>query len=126
MIVLEPTDVLQLVTNGPAVLKIHVSWVDNGGLPDLGRKNTSVNSASTTTIVPTPPAGTFRNVKFISIQNIDPSVSNTISVLQNDEATPQPIQPLGGGVLLAGYTLTYNDLNGWKLFNTAGAGSGPA
>jgi hypothetical protein len=67
---ISPSDVLQLVTTATAAQQatVHVSYVDwNGSYPIPGRQNTSVSSATTTTIVDAPGSGIQRNIKFINI-----------------------------------------------------------
>ena len=121
-----PSDQIDLQSGGTVSIKVHVSYVDVAGSPaaaSVGRKNTAINSATTTPIVTSPPVGTSRNVKFVSVQNTDPAVSEAIEILHTDGTTIVPLQTL---TLPAGWTLTYNDLNGWSLFNASGSRNGPA
>jgi hypothetical protein len=73
MILLTSTsDVIRVVTSPAAAIDAHASWVDNqSGSVVPARANTNISTAGTTTIVPAPPAGTQRNVKYISVRNKD-------------------------------------------------------
>jgi hypothetical protein len=119
MILLVSTvSLVQVVSGGTQVLQVLASWVDvNGTVVTPGGKNTSINSASTTTVVASPAASTSRNLKQLSIQNTDAAASVVVTVQHTDGTTPVQLQKL---TLLAGYTLTYEDGAGWLLFNASG------
>jgi hypothetical protein len=108
------TDLIQLVTSGTQVLKVHASYLDSTGVVVTpGRQNTSIPSAGTTTIVGSPvTAGVSRNVKFISIYNTDTTSPNTITVQHFVTGTPIVLQTI---VLYPGLLFTYNDTTGWRL-----------
>lgn len=80
------SDVIRIVTGAAADVDVHASYVDNASTvitPD--RKNTvTINTATTTTVVPAPAASTQRNVKAILIHNTSPTVTTTVTVQHFD------------------------------------------
>jgi hypothetical protein len=119
MILLTSTnDKIQVITGGTQAVKVHASYVDvSGATVTPGRLNTAIASAATTDVVASPAASTQRNLKHLSIYNSDASVSDTITVQHTDGTTVIILIKL---TLLAGYTLTYNDLDGWVLMDASG------
>ena len=125
MILLTSTgDLLQVIT-GSAVANIvcHASWVDNAsGTITPGRTNTSISTATTTTVVAAPGASTQRNLKFLSITNTHASSSCLITIQHTDGTT---VVPLWKGTLSAGMYVQVDELGGIRLFSAGGIQLGP-
>lgn len=84
------TDKLQLVTSSAADISVHASFIDYVQSPESatpGKQNTAIASATTTDIVASPAASTFRNVKFLSFRNKHASTSNDVTVLFDANGT---------------------------------------
>jgi hypothetical protein len=106
------SDILRVVT-GTAVAQIgvHASWVDNNaGAITPGRTNTAITTATTTTIVGSPAASTYRAVKFVAIQNNDPVKNSLITVQHYNGTTSSDIITVR---LLPNETLYYVN-ESWK------------
>ena len=82
------TDKLQVITSSGADIDVHASFVDNASnVMTPGKQNTAITTATTTDIVATPGASVVRNVKFLSLRNIDASLNNALTVQINVSAT---------------------------------------
>lgn len=119
MILLNATAaLLQVVSGSTLAIAVHASWVDvNGTTITPGCLNTLISTGTTTTVVGSPGSGTSRNIKHVSIANTDASASESIIVQHNDGSNVARLIAL---TLKAGYTLTYNDLDGWVLLDGSG------
>jgi hypothetical protein len=112
------TDKLSLITSGTQALSVHVSYVDvNGAVVTPDKKNTAISTATTTDITGSPGVSTQRNIKHISIRNKDAAASSTITVQFDQNGTLFELEKI---TLLAGYSYTYNDLDGWVLMDSSG------
>jgi len=115
------SDIIRIVT-GSAVtsLKVHASWVDNAsGTITPGRTNTSISTATTTTIVAPPGSSPVqRNVKTIFITNEDGANSTTVNVQHFDGTTSVE---LSGCTLLPGETLELSEIGHWLHLTAQGA-----
>lgn len=122
MILLTSTsDLVQIITGGAQVVNVHASYADlatTTGLVTVSRTNTIINSAATTTVVPSPGSNVSRNLKTLSIRNTDASVADTVTVNHTDGTTLVTLNSIS---LLAGYTWTWTDEAGWILTNASGA-----
>lgn len=121
MLILKPTADKLTITTATAVTAIecHATYVDNAsGTITTGRLNQSITGAATSDLVASPAASTDRNVKQISIRNTHATSSCVITVKHTDGTTPVTLISL---TLLAGYTLNYNDIDGWELIDPAGS-----
>lgn len=112
-------DLVTVTTSGATVVQVHASFVDQSSPTTFTptRLNTSIVTATVTTVVTSPAGSTQRNVKYLSIQNTDASASNTITVIHTDGVTPVQIFK---ATLLAGWTASYNDLEGWFVVDAGG------
>ena len=114
------SDQVEVVTTANSNIQVHASYVDTTGPTSVlpGRTNTpAITTATTTQIVAGPTGASLqRNVKFISIYN--GGLTQTISVQHTDGSNLIVLVSLS---LLAGYTLSYNDLDGWAVTNANGA-----
>ena len=120
MILLNSTsDLIQVVTSGTQNTAVHASFLDNlaGAITPLRTNTPIISSATTTTVVASPASSTSRNVKFLSIANTDATNSNTITVNHTDGSN---VIQLFKATLPAGWTATYNDLEGWVCIDAGG------
>jgi len=84
------SDLIDVVTSGAATVDVHASYMDYDGTPTTtpGRTNTTITTAATTTVVPSPGgASVKRNVKFLTIRNKDGAVTTDVTVRHNDGST---------------------------------------
>jgi hypothetical protein len=110
------TDKIQLVTDQAVALDVHASWMDlSAGAVTPGRTNTAITTAATTDIIAAPGASTQRNVKNVNVQNKDGSLSCTVTVLFNQNAT---LIQLFKVTLLAGEVLEFVEGIGWFVVTT--------
>lgn len=118
MILGSTSDLIQVIT-GSAVVNtaVHASWVDNAaGTITPGRTNTIISTAATTTVVGSPGASTYRNLKFLSVRNTHASSQNTITIQHTDGTN---VIVLWNGVLNAGMSVQVDE-NGKITVRTAG------
>lgn len=84
------TDKLSVITSSTADIAVHASFVDYVQSPESatpGKQNTAITTATTTDVVASPAASTFRNVKFIGLRNKHASTSNDVTVQFNANGT---------------------------------------
>jgi hypothetical protein len=113
------SDLLELVTGSALTIHVHASWVDlSGSTVTPGRTNSIVTTATTTNVVPSPAAATQRNVKTVTIRNTDAASSLLVTVQHTDGTSLVQLVKI---TLLAGYTLTYNEGDGWQVLDQSGA-----
>lgn len=89
MLVLASTsDAIQVVTGSAlANTLVHASWVDlSGSTVTPGRTNTSISTATTTSVAGSPAVSTYRNVKRLVVRNTNAS-NQTITVQHTDGTT---------------------------------------
>lgn len=126
MLLLNSTsDLVRMVTSAAvSTIEVHTSYVDvNGTTITPGRTNTRITTATTTTIVPSPGAGTTRNVKAIYCTNNNLATTCTVSVEHTDGTNSIELVQY---VLLPGERLTFNEEGGWKHRDNHGAEYPPA
>ena len=115
------TALLQVVTGGTQILHVHASWVDaSGATVTPTGQNTIVSSATTATIVASPPANTQRNVKSLWLQNTDATNSLTITVQHVDGQTQSTTVNIYKATLPAGWSAVYDDARGWGTVDASG------
>jgi hypothetical protein len=112
------SDLLRVVTTSTASTDVHASWVDlNGSTVTPGRTNTPISTATTTTVVASPGASTYRTVKTLTVRNRHASTSQTVTVVHTDGTNAMEVIKC---TLAAGESLMYvegagfwqTDLNG--------------
>lgn len=120
---LKSGDVLSLVTATGADVHVHVSYSDRKGVaPSIdGRKNTSITTATTTTILEgtTGGASAVRDVTALVIRNIDTS-TQTVTVKHNDGTTNVEVYK---AVVAAGGQVQWTAAAGWAASSTTPSGS---
>lgn len=117
--------VIRVITSAAANIDCHASWGDiNGTTLTLGSKNTvNIVTATTTIVVPSPTAGTIRNVKALYFTNTSSSGSTRVAVEHFDGTDAAE---LIGFILLPGENLTFNEEGRWNHRDANGAEYPPA
>ncbi len=125
MLLLSSTsDVVRVITGAAAAIKVHASYVDNAaGVITPGRMNTSITTATTTTVVGSPAASTHRNLKHLNITNTHASQSCNVKVEHFDGTTAVELM---GFVLLPGENMVFNEEGRWVHRDAQGAEYPPA
>lgn len=121
MILLESTtDKIQVVTSTGADVDVHASYIDYDGTTTTpGRKNTAITTAATTDVTGSPASSTHRNVKTLSVRNID-TIAQTAKVQHTDGSTTVTLIQASLG---AGETLVYfdgGDGGNWRMYDANG------
>jgi hypothetical protein len=119
MILLASTsDLIRVVTSAAINTDAHVSWVDNNaGTITPGRTNALITTATTTTVVASPGASTYRTVKSLYVRNRHASTSQDVTILHSDGTN---IPELIKATLLAGDSLRYDEHLGWSVSDAFG------
>lgn len=113
------SDLVRIVTSAAGDIQVHASWVDNNaGTITPGRQNTLISTATTTTVVPSPGAGTQRNVKALQITNNHASNSCFVEVSHTDGTTAAELM---GVTLLPGENLGFREDGSWVHRDANGA-----
>lgn len=125
MLLLSSTsDIVRVITGAAAAIKVHASYVDNAaGVITPGRTNTSITTATTTTVVGSPAASTHRNLKHLNITNTHASASCNVKVEHFDGTTAIELM---GFVLLPGENMVFNEEGRWVHRDAQGAEYPPA
>lgn len=129
MIILNSGDTLQIVTSAAADIRVHVSWVDlnlsTGAVTPGGDGIAPISTATTTTILSGPSAGSVRNVKGIYITNASATV--TCNVTPQVVDTHPHTSLLVGVSVLPGENLNMREDGGWvhRDYNGAEYGFNP-
>lgn len=117
------SDIVRIVTASAVSLTVHASWIDNNaGTITPGRTNTSISGATTTTVVGSPAASTYRAAKTLVIANTHASSSNYINVQHYDGTTSTDVW---SGTLLAGERLVFTEIGEWIHYDSYGAPYAP-
>jgi hypothetical protein len=120
MIILKATsESIQVITSSAAAIDVSVSYADittTSFTPSS--TETKISSAATTTILAAPAASTQRQVKLLTISNIDPTFSSAITVNKLITATTYSLNAVV--TLQIGETLQYIDSNGWVYYASNG------
>lgn len=118
MILLASTsDLLRVVTSSTSAVDVHASFVDlNGANVTPGRQNTLISSATTTTVVSSPAASTYRTVKTLTIRNRGGS-TNVVTVLHSDGTN---VPELLEATLAPDTALHYHEAAGWWVTDNQG------
>lgn len=111
------SDLVRLTTSSTADIDVHASYVDGIDTITPGRKNTTISSATTTTVVASPGSGVFRTVKAMVIRNRHASTSNTVTVIHTDGTNAMELIKV---TLAAGETLYYEEAAGFWTTDVGG------
>lgn len=114
------SSLVRIVTSSASDIEIHCSWVDlNGTTVTASAQNTpSIVTATTTTIVPSPPASTVRNVKGIYCTNNSTNASCVVTVEHTDGTIACELMSF---VMLPGENMTFNEEGRWSHRDAQGA-----
>lgn len=82
-----------------------------------GNSNGTLNGTTAVDVVAAPASSTYRQIKALSITNID-TVVNTITVRYNDNGTSRKVIVAAIGI---GYSLNFEETNGWYVLDASGA-----
>lgn len=114
------SSVIRLVTSAASNIHVHVSWVDKIGTTDTtpASQNYNISTATTTTICPSPPASTPRNVKGIYCTNNSAGASCNVAVEHFDGTIAVELMQF---ILLPGENLGYREDGSWVHRDAQGA-----
>lgn len=129
------TDLVRVVTSGAAAYSVDVyaAWSDvpksrsavtpwpPPGTVSLGRSNTEIASAATTTIVTSPSSTAQREVSTISIRNTHATIACTVSVEHTDGTT---VVTLWQGEVAASESVMCTPSGVWMRYGVDGSSSG--
>lgn len=111
------SDIIEVVTGSAVTIDVHASWVDKDASDFItpGSTNTSITTATTTTVVPAPAADIQRNVQTLNVHNKHATLSClvTVRLVKGTTSTMKLAN------LAAGETLTYVDGDGWEITASA-------
>lgn len=108
---------IQVVTSAAQEIMVHASFADNAsGTITPNTQNTTIATATTTTVVGSPGSSVERNIKYLSFFN-DGSASNALTVQHYDGSTTITLKQV---TLNPGDTLLYDEGNGWSRANSSG------
>lgn len=113
-------DTLEVITSSGADIDYTVSYVDitTSTFTPISVQG-AITTATTTTIVAAPAASTQRQIKLITLRNIDATLSNSITIQKDVSATNY--RQTGNITLYAGETFVYSDTQGYYILNNVGA-----
>lgn len=121
MIVLNATtDSLELTTSAAVSTDYHFSFatVDAAALTFVPASNSAnVATATTTTVVAAPSAGTVRQVKFAAVRNRSTTAAQTITIKVDVSATEFQVF---AATLQPGDTAVFTDAQGWSVLTSSG------
>lgn len=81
-----------------------------------GNSNGTLNGSTAVDVVAAPAASTYRQIKTLSILNVDTS-TQTITVRYNDNGTSRKIIAFS---ILTNYSLNYDETTGWYVLDASG------
>lgn len=111
------SDLLRVVTSAASAVDVQANYADLlSGTVTPGRTNTAITTATTTTIVGSPGASTYRTVKQLSIRNKGGS-TQIVTVLHSDGTT---ICEVIEATLGPDCSLQYHEAAGWWVTDTQG------
>lgn len=113
------SDKVQVVTTTTAPLEVHATYLDSAsGVITPVRDNTEITTATTTDVVSSPAASTYRNVQTLLIRNAHASTSNVVTVRHTDGTTAVDVFSV---TLAAQETIQYLDGVGFQVLASTGA-----
>lgn len=114
------SDIIRVVTaSAVSTIGVHASWADNAsGTITLGRTNTAIITATTTTVVAAPGASTQRNIKQFIISNNHASSACFLTVQHYDGTTSIDLESV---TLLAQESLVMTEEGEWYHYDSTGA-----
>jgi len=114
------TDTLDLVTSSAAQVDVQANYIDAASstlIPSgAGRQNTTVSSATTTTILNAPGASTTRTLKQLTVRNVSTTTTNTVGIEFDQNGTLFEIYAV---TLNPGDELIYIEGLGFAVYGTS-------
>ncbi len=118
LLLVSTSDLIQVVTGSALNCDVHASYMDfNGSTVTPGRLNTQISTATTTTVVGSPGSGVQRNVKTLTIRNVDTANAQTITVQHFDGSITLTLVKVA---LQPKETLLYVDKFGFIILDNGG------
>ena len=112
------SDLLRVITSAAVTTDVHASWVDrNGATITPGRTNTPITTATTTSVVGSPAASTFRTIKSLAIRNRHAATPQDVTVVHTDGTNAMELIKV---TLTAGETLHYDEGAGFTVKDSSG------
>lgn len=112
------SDLLRIITGSAITIDVHASWADlNGTTVTPGRTNTLITTATTTTVVASPAASTYRTVKTLTARNRHATTSCDVTVVHSDGTN---VPELVKVTLSAGDALHYDEHHGFTVRDSLG------
>lgn len=119
MILLASTsDELRLTTQLASNVDVFATWVDGVTTIAPGRTDTLITTATTTVVVASPGASTYRTLKTLTVRNRSATATNRVTLIHR--ATGPVDAELISVVLSPGSTLTYDENSGFLLRSSSG------
>jgi hypothetical protein len=114
------TDTLDIVTSSAAQVDVQANYIDAASstlIPSgAGRQNTTISSATSTTILSAPGASTTRTLKQLTVRNLSTTTANTVTIEYDQNATFFEIYAT---TLQPGEELIYIEGLGFNVYATA-------
>ncbi len=113
------SNLIRLITGSAGTIKADYSYVDNasGTFTAGGAVNGVISTATTTTIVAAPASSTQRNIKQLTVANMDASVANLCEIQEYDGTTAITHWK---GTLQAGERVDFDETGGWTYYASDG------
>lgn len=112
------SDKIRVVTSGAVTTDVHASWVDiSGSTVTPGRTNTPITTATTTDVVGSPGASTYRTVKTLHVRNRHAATSQDVTVIHTDGTNAMELVKV---TLTAGDALHYDEHAGFTVRDSLG------
>lgn len=114
------SDKIRLTTSAATNVDVQASYVDLVAPSTVtpGRLNTAITTATTTDVVASPGASTFRTLKLLSVRNKSTTTANDVTVIHTDGTTAVEVIKV---TLLAGEALIYDEHAGFLIRTALGA-----
>jgi len=113
------SDVVQVITGSASTIDVHASYMDNasGTITPLRTNTAAITTATTTTVVASPASSTQRNVRNLTISNVDAANSCKITVQHTDGTN---VETLFSCTLAIGESLSYTQGGLWVHYDVYG------
>ncbi len=112
------SDLLRVITSAAVTTDVHASWVDLAtAVATPGRTNTPITTATTTTVVGSPAASTYRTVKTLTIRNRHATTPVDVTVVHTDGTNAMELVK---ATLSAGDALHYDEHQGFTVRDSFG------
>lgn len=107
------SDKISITTSASCDVDVHASWVDkNGTTVTPGRTNTNITTATTTDVVASPAASTYRNVKQLIVRNAHATDTVAVTIIHTDGTTAVEVYY---AILTAGQQAIFVEGAGWTV-----------